>query len=642
MSTRRPSGKLLPQLLRAIAILACGIFVIISFSQASATAAVQFPRGSAAATSTPASPSGACDVSAATPCEPAATEPAQQTSYNQLSQSGVVNVVLFWMQGCPHCEAIMKTVIPALQAKYGNSLAVQEIELTDTQEVDRLYQLGARLGIPKEKIGVPLLLLDDQYLIGDQDIQDKLPGLIEKGLAAGGVSFPDIPEFLEEEKIRAGSTDVPNKAIIYLFWGDGCPHCAEAKPFLQQLDSSSEQVELRMYEVWYVEENRTLFTQMARAFGFEPQAVPTIFIGDQYWVGYNNQIRGEIQAAVEACLANGCPDAGAGIIPAVDTSQNGSAAAPIEQPASSKDADLIDLPIIGTVDLSSQTLLISTALIAFVDGVNPCSVWVLTMLLALTLHTGSRKKVLLIGLIFLTVTAGVYALFIAGLFTVFKIVSFVGWIQVLVALVALFFGLVNIKDYFWYQEGISFTIADEKKPGIFRRIRSIMDASQSIWGLAAGTILLAGGVSLVEFSCTAGFPVIWTNLLVSQKVTTITFILLLLVYLLIYQIDEMGIFLAAVFSMRASKLEEKHGRILKLIGGMLMLTLAGVMLINPGLMNKLSSSLIVFAVAFMATMLILFLHRRVLPALGIRIGTEFTSKARRKKRSSSRGADHVP
>jgi len=274
--------------------------------------------------------------------------------------------------------------------------------------------------------------------------------------------------------------------------------------------------------------------------------------------------------------------------------------------------------------------------------VNPCSVWVLTMLLALTLHTGSRKKVLLIGLIFLTVTAGVYALFIAGLFTVFKIVSFVGWIQVLVALVALFFGLVNIKDYFWYQEGISFTIADEKKPGIFRRIRSIMDASQSIWGLAAGTILLAGGVSLVEFSCTAGFPVIWTNLLVSQKVTTITFILLLLVYLLIYQIDEMGIFLAAVFSMRASKLEEKHGRILKLIGGMLMLTLAGVMLINPGLMNKLSSSLIVFAVAFMATMLILFLHRRVLPALGIRIGTEFTSKARRKKRSSSRGADHVP
>jgi len=63
---------------------------------------------------------------------------------------------------------------------------------------------------------------------------------------------------------------------------------------------------------------------------------------------------------------------------------------------------------------------------------------------------------------------------------------------------------------------------------------------------------------------------------------------------LIYQLDEMVIFFTAVYSLKASKLEEKHGRILKLIGGMLMLTLAGVMLINPALMNSLSSSLLIF------------------------------------------------
>ena len=64
-------------------------------------------------------------------------------------------------------------------------------------------------------------------------------------------------------------------------------------------------------------------------------------------------------------------------------------------------------------------------------------------------------------------------------------------------------------------------------------------------------------------------------------------------------------------------MEEKHGRILKLIGGMLMLTLALIMLIKPGLMNKLSTSLIVFGIAAIATLLILFLHRVILPKIGI-------------------------
>ena len=50
----------------------------------------------------------------------------------------------------------------------------------------------------------------------------------------------------------------------------------------------------------------------------------------------------------------------------------------------------------------------------------------------------------------------------------FTVISFVGWIRIVVALVALFFAAVNIKDYFWEKEGISFTIADEKKPGIYR------------------------------------------------------------------------------------------------------------------------------------------------------------------------------
>lgn len=442
--------------------------------------------------------------------------------------------------------------------------------------------------------------------------------------------------------------------IIYFFWGDGCPHCAAAKPFLAGLTEKYPQVEIRAYEVWNHPENQEPLLKMGARFGFAPSAVPTIFIGDRYWVGYaEDPIGKEIEATVAACVESGCPDAGKGVFTSTGTPVGAATAAPsTEKPAAAAPAApvaeqptetvpptpppaapepirspapsrALTLPILGTIDLGAQSLTLSTALIAFVDGFNPCSLWVLSVLLALTLHTGSRKKVFVIGLVFLTVTSLVYALFIAGLFTMFTVISFVGWIQVVVALVALFFGAVNIKDYFWYKEGISFTIADEKKPGLYRSMRRVLNAGESMPALIGATIVMSAGASLVEFSCTAGFPVLWTNLLASQQVAAATFIGLLLLYMLIYQLDELAIFLAAVFSLRASKLEEKHGRILKLLGGTLMLTLAAVMLINPNLMSSLGASLLVFVLAFAAAGLILLVHRLILPRFGVRIGNEF-------------------
>jgi hypothetical protein len=358
------------------------------------------------------------------------------------------------------------------------------------------------------------------------------------------------------------------------------------------------------------------------------RGVPLIFLDNQYWVGWSDTMSTQIESYVAACAENGCADAGAGIMPGAKEGvvKAAETTGPVDPTAK-------EITFFGQkISLEHQSLLVSTLLIALVDGINPCSLWVLSMLLTLTIHSGSRKKVLLIGLIFLTVTAAVYAMFIAGLFTFLSIVSFATWIRVVVALVAVFFAIVNIKDYFWYKEGISLTISDESKPGIFKSMRRVMDASESFWGMAGATVVLAAGVSLVEFSCTAGFPVLWTNLLTSQNVTIAgslgVFLLLLLVYMVIYQLDELIIFGTAVATLKATRLEEKQGRILKLIGGMLMLILGVVMIANPVLMNSLTGSLVVFAIAGVLVLFVLLLHRRILPSLGIWIGTEAEGRRR--------------
>jgi cytochrome c biogenesis protein CcdA/thiol-disulfide isomerase/thioredoxin len=424
--------------------------------------------------------------------------------------------------------------------------------------------------------------------------------------------------------------------VLYAFWGEGCSHCEEAKPFLKELDDTYLSLRIRGFEIWYDKDNADLFTQMADHYNVPAggRGTPTFFLGNRYWTGFSDTIAQDIKATVDLCNQSSCPDAGAGIVPGA----TGELSTP--GPVAENTADVIDVPLIGKVDLTKQSVWISTLLIAFVDGVNPCSIWVLTMLLAITLHTGSRKKVAIIGIIFLTVTAIIYALFIAGLFTVLSVVSYISWIQVVVAIVALFFGLVNLKDYFWYKEGLSFTISDKKKPGLFQKMRNLMDARQSIWALSGATVVMAAGVSLVEFSCTAGFPVLWTNLLISQDVSRNLFIALLIFYMLIYQLDELAIYFASVFTLKATRMEEKHGRILKLIGGSLMLVLAAVMLINPNWMNSLGRSLLIFTFAFGLVGLILLLHRRILPAFGIWIGSEARGKARIKKKTKVRAKRH--
>ncbi len=366
-----------------------------------------------------------------------------------------------------------------------------------------------------------------------------------------------------------------NKVVITLFWGDGCPHCAVERPFLKSLQTKYPNLEVRTYEVWYVDSNIPIMEKVAKAGGFEVTGVPITLLGDKNWVGYSDGVGKEIEDAVKACTIEACKDPAkdaltadelaAGVPLTLTPEEEGTGIAETQTPVTPEatSAYTLSIPLLGSVDLQKQSLAIATALIGFVDGVNPCSIWALTMLLAITLHTGSRKKVMIIGLVFITVTAAVYGLFIVGIFSALTLLNSMGWIQAVVSLVALFFAIVNIKDYFWYKEGISFTIADDKKPGLFQKMRRVVDASDSFWGLVGATVVLAAGVSLVEFACTAGFPVVWTNLLSAQQVTPLTFGLLLLLYLVIYQLDELAIFMTAVVTLKSSKIEEKHGRILK-------------------------------------------------------------------------------
>ena len=448
-----------------------------------------------------------------------------------------------------------------------------------------------------------------------------------------------------------------NQVNIYFFWGDGCPHCAKEKEFLADLASRIPSINIIDFEVYRSAENQQILMDFGKALGFEPYAVPMTVIGDQYWVGYTDALGAEIEAAARALQEDpDHTDIGQQIlvtpsspdylnVPGTSENPEGTEvpenSAPAENPGDEANPGteieepqntnrIVTLPIIGEIDLGQQSLAVSTAIIGFVDGFNPCSLWVLSVLLAITLHSGSRKKILAVGITFLLVTTIIYSLFITGVFTLLSYVGYLKWIQLLVALIALVFGLVNIKDYFWYKQGVSFTISDKKKPKLYENMRSTVTDTRSMLGLIGSSAALAVGVSFVEFSCTAGFPVIWSNLMAANNITLVPYLLLLGLYMLIYLLDELAVFGTIAVTMRASRVEEKHGRLLKLVSGVIMVILAAVMVTNPELMNNVVSSLIVFAFALALTLLILVVHRKLLPALGIQTGDEKQPKNRKR------------
>jgi thiol-disulfide isomerase/thioredoxin len=96
--------------------------------------------------------------------------------------------------------------------------------------------------------------------------------------------------------------------VITFFWGDGCPHCADEEPFLQELISQYPQIQLNEYEVYNSSENRDYLYSFGDAMGFEVTGIPVTIIGDQYWSGFGDNTAAEITSAVESCIQTGCSD----------------------------------------------------------------------------------------------------------------------------------------------------------------------------------------------------------------------------------------------------------------------------------------------------------------------------------------------
>ncbi|MGM5482665.1 MAG: glutaredoxin domain-containing protein [Nanobdellota archaeon] len=528
-----------------------------------------------------------------------------------------VTVYFFWGDGCPHCGD-EKPFLEEMDAKY-SGLNVKMFETWNKPENADLFRKAAQEYGTTAR-GVPATFIGEEYWVGYSDsIGQKMENHIQKCLDQG--CEDPLADLINKDNANsdAGTTsektsksESSEELCLHFFMKKGCPQCSNVEDFLKSIEKKHN-IGLNKYNI-NSEPDKEIYNSFKKNYGLTTGAYPIIFIGDKYLVG-ESSIKNNLEEEIVYCKENQCTcplEKIDGMTPYLPKSKD----------ITSEKQEMVSIPLVGTVNLSVMPITVTTAIISFIDGFNPCSLWLITFLLGIVIYSNSRKKILTVGGTFLLVTGIAYALFMAGLLNVFLYIGYLKIIQIIVATIAFIFAIVNIKDYFWYKKGVSFTIPDKYKPKIFRNMREIMKSDKSLAATVIGTGFLALGVVLVELPCTAGFPLVWSNMIAQNQIQGFAFFMLLLLYMVIYLSIEIMIILVALITMKATRFEEKQGRILKLVGGMIMLALAIVMLLKPDLMNNISTTILIFGSAIGFAFLLIWIHRRILPKYGIKIGTE--------------------
>jgi glutaredoxin len=376
------------------------------------------------------------------------------------------------------------------------------------------------------------------------------------------------------EKPAVGPEQV--QSDLEVFVRQGCPHCEKAKTYLTDLKQRYPQLKVTVRDIGQDPQALLRLKTLAAKFDMTQLGVPAFYVRGELVVGFQSvEITGK---QLEELLGRPPPDAGTsseGICPL--ESEVPCPPAPAQKNVGGKS---IQVPFFGDQTLPELGLPLFTLFLGLLDGFNPCAMWVLLFLLALLANLRDRRKMFLLAGTFVLVSGVVYFAFMAAWLKVFLFIGYVRIIQVIMGGLAVGIGLVNVKEFWAFGQGISLSIPESAKPGLYARVRKIL-AAEHLSQAMLGILVLAILVNMVEFVCTAGFPAMFTQVLSQQGLTTLEYYGYLGLYNLAYIADDALMVTIAVVTLSHHKLQEREGRWLKLISGLVMLGLGLLLLLAP-------------------------------------------------------------
>lgn len=343
-----------------------------------------------------------------------------------------------------------------------------------------------------------------------------------------------------------------NKINLYLFRGEGCPHCKNEEKWLKQIkEKYGDYLNVYDFEVWYNEENQGKYIKATERMEINTNSIPFTIIGKKTFVGFSDTIQDNIEKTIKDYIGE-------------DVNKNH-----------------MKLPLLGEIDVKKASLPLIAIVLGFIDGFNPCAMWILLFLINLFINFKDKKKGWILGFTFLMVSALVYFVSMLGINLVINIIA-INWIKKAIATFILIAGLLNLRKYIkTRKENAGCTVVnDTKRKKIIAKMKNIMNSKSFILTLC-GIIALAVSVNLIELTCSLGFPVIFTEILSINKIDGILRIIYLLIYVFFYMIDDLVVFTISMFTLEATGITNKYNKLCTLVSSIIMILIGTLLLIKP-------------------------------------------------------------
>ena len=377
----------------------------------------------------------------------------------------------------------------------------------------------------------------------------------------------------------AETKPVPARVVLEVFTRERCPHCEEAKRFLEAFHRERPDVEVVEHDVLRDPRARERLRSLASEHGVEAPGVPAFYV--EASSSSATAVRMSPESASRRSWNGPKRRKAKRRLPREPVFRRTLRRAKAPFPRRARDAEAIEIPFLGhPITVSQLGLPLFTFALGLLDGFNPCSMWVLILMLSMLASLRDRVKMLLIAGTFVAVEGIAYFAFMAAWLNAFLLIGFSRTSEIALGGISCLAGLIHLKDFWALGRGISLSIPQGAKPGIYARMRRILVA-ENLLGALVGTVVLAVLVQVVELLCTSGFPALYTRILTLRRMDRWSYYGYLLLYDLAYMLDDVLILAVGVVTLSRRRLQEREGRWLKLVSGAAMVGLGVYLLVAP-------------------------------------------------------------
>ena len=342
------------------------------------------------------------------------------------------------------------------------------------------------------------------------------------------------------------------KVNIYLFYSKICTHCQKEEKYFETLkEKYQDKINIYTYEVTENKTNNEIMKSLKKELKENSQGVPFTIIGSKTFLGYDESLNERIENTIESYLDE-----------------------------NTKTDNTYTIPILGKIEAKNASIILIAIILGFIDGFNPCAMWILLLLINMCISIKDKKKMLIVCLTFIITSGIIYFLSMLGIGFILDLTT-ISYIRNIIAILAIILGIYNLYTYLKTRKQTGcHVVKKEKRKTIITKINNILNNKNTLL-MFGGTIILATSVSLVEMACSLGFPTIFLELLSINNIHSFLKVTYLLIYILFYLIDDIVVLFLSIKAFETKGISTKYNKYVHLIGGLIMILMGVLLIFKP-------------------------------------------------------------